>query len=40
MAKTERLEKDTGGKQAINKTDLQISKAAERGQIHWDYFNL
>lgn len=39
MSKTERLEKDLGGKQTINKTDLQISKAAERGQIHRDYLS-
>ena len=37
MAKIERLEKDETGKQTINKTDLQINKAAERGIIHRDY---
>lgn len=39
MAKAERLEKDENGKQIINKTDLQINKAAERGQIHRDYLS-
>ncbi len=36
MAKTDRLE--TGDK-VINKTDLQINKAAERGIIHRDYLS-
>lgn len=37
MAKSERLEKDPSEKRVINKTDLQVGKATERGQIHRDY---
>lgn len=37
MSKTERLEKSTGKSSDINKTQLDIDKALERGIIHRDY---
>ena len=37
MSKEERLEKDPTPKRVINKTDLQVGKATERGIVHRDY---
>lgn len=39
MAKTERLQKDPEGKRVLNKTQLYIDKATERGIIHRDYLS-
>lgn len=39
MSKKERLEKDPEGKRIINKTQLNIDLAAERGIIHRDYIS-